>query len=88
MISLLNQNTRGLTHMNKKQMWKIIEKKGLLTKLLNLKRITRENDYEGESWLFTLKQMKKCFFKGWQTQKNIITKVMFFHIQQWKRVEK
>jgi len=30
MISVLKENTRGLTHMNRKQMWKIIEEKGLV----------------------------------------------------------
>ena len=39
MISVLKGNTRGLTHMNRKQMWKIIEKKGWLIKLLNLKNM-------------------------------------------------
>ena len=30
MISVLKENTKGLTHMNRKQMWKIIEEKGLV----------------------------------------------------------
>jgi len=38
MISVLKENTNGLTHMNRKQMWKIIEEKGLI-KLLNLKKV-------------------------------------------------
>jgi len=28
MISVLKENTKGLTHMNKKLLWKIIEEKG------------------------------------------------------------
>ena len=34
MISVLKENTRGLTHMNRKQMWKIIEEKGLVDQAL------------------------------------------------------
>ena len=34
MISVLKENTRGLTHMNRKQMWKIIEEKGLIDQAL------------------------------------------------------
>jgi len=36
MISMLKENTRGLTHMNRKQMWKIIEEKGLVDQALEL----------------------------------------------------
>jgi len=32
MISALKEITKGLTHMNKKQMWKTIEEKGLTVK--------------------------------------------------------
>jgi len=50
MISLLKKNTKGLTHMNKKQMWKIIEEKGLTDKALkiekNRERVERETVYE------------------------------------------
>jgi len=36
MISVLKENTKGLTHMNRKQMRKIIEEKGLVDHVLEL----------------------------------------------------
>ena len=64
MISVLKGNTRGLTHMNRKQMWKIIEKKGWLIKLLNLKNMWNENlvlegFLENQLRLLILKQTKQ-----------------------------
>jgi len=38
MISVLKENTKGLTHMNKKQMWKIIEEKGLVDQALEIEK--------------------------------------------------
>ena len=38
MISVLKENTRRLTHMNRKQMWKIIEEKGLVDQALELEK--------------------------------------------------
>jgi len=38
MISVLKENTRGLTRMNRKQMWKIIEEKGLVDQALELEK--------------------------------------------------
>jgi len=38
MISVWKENTRGLTHMNRKQMWKIIEEKGLADKAFELEK--------------------------------------------------
>jgi len=38
MILILKENTRGLTHMNKKQMWKIIEEKGLSDKAFEIEK--------------------------------------------------
>jgi len=38
MISVLKENTRELTHMNRKQMWKIIEEKGLTDKAFELEK--------------------------------------------------
>jgi len=34
MISVLKEITRGLTHMNRKKMWNIIEEKGLVDQAL------------------------------------------------------
>jgi len=36
MIYVLKENTKELTHMNKKQMWKIIEEKGLTDKAFEI----------------------------------------------------
>jgi len=36
MSVLTNANVRGLSHMNKKQMWKLIEEKGLVEKVIEL----------------------------------------------------
>jgi len=38
MISVLKENTKGLTHMNRKHMWKIIEEKGLVDQALELEK--------------------------------------------------
>ena len=38
MISVLKENTRGPTHMNWKQMWKIIEEKGLTDTAFELEK--------------------------------------------------
>jgi len=38
MICVLKVNTKGLTHMNKKQMWKIIEEKCLTDKAFELEK--------------------------------------------------
>ena len=38
MISVLKENTNGLTHMNRKQMWNIIEEKWLLDQALELEK--------------------------------------------------
>jgi len=38
MISVLKENTKGLTHMNKKQLWKIIEEKGLTDEAFKIEK--------------------------------------------------
>jgi len=38
MVCVLKENTKGLTHMNKKQMWKIIEEKGLTDKAFEIEK--------------------------------------------------
>jgi len=38
MISVLKENTRGLNHMNRKQMWIFIEEKGLVDQALELEK--------------------------------------------------
>jgi len=63
MISVLKENTRGLTHMNRKQMWKIIEEKGLVDKALELEKGVKRKPGSGriakkQLRLLTLTQMK------------------------------
>jgi len=38
MISVLKENTKGFTHMNRKQMWKIIEENGLVDQALEFEK--------------------------------------------------
>jgi len=38
MHSVLKENTKGLTHTNRKQMWKIIEEKELVDQVLELEK--------------------------------------------------
>jgi len=47
MISVLKENTRGLTHMNRKQMWKIIEEKGLADKAFELEKSVKRKPGSG-----------------------------------------
>ena len=47
MISVLKENTRGLTHMNRKQTWKIIEEKGLNDKALELEKSVKRKPGSG-----------------------------------------
>jgi len=47
MISVLKENTKGLTHMNRKQMWKIIEEKGLVDQALELEKGVKRKPSSG-----------------------------------------
>jgi len=47
MISALKENTRGLTHMNRKQLWKIIEVKGLDDQALELEKHVKRKPGSG-----------------------------------------
>jgi len=38
MISILQENTRGLTHMNRKGMWEIIDEKGLVDQAFEIEK--------------------------------------------------
>jgi len=88
MICVLKENTKGLTHMNKKQLWKIIEEKNLVDKAFELEKNHKRKRIRRRSRLLTLKQMKKCFSIRWQTLQNIITKVMFFSYTTMEKSEK
>jgi len=47
MIAVLKNNTKGLTHMNRKQMWKIIEEKGLVDQALELEKGAKRKPCSG-----------------------------------------
>jgi len=47
MISVLKENTKGLIHMNRKQMWKIIEEKGLVDQALELEKDVKRKPGSG-----------------------------------------
>ena len=47
MISVLKENIRGLTHMNRKQMWKIIEEKGLVDQAFELEKGVKQKPGSG-----------------------------------------
>jgi len=47
MISVLKENIKGLTHINRKQMWKIIEEKGLVDKAFELEKSVKRKPGSG-----------------------------------------
>jgi len=47
MISVLKENAKGLTHMNRKQMWKIIEEKVLVDQALELEKGVKQKPGSG-----------------------------------------
>jgi len=47
LISVLKENTRGLTHRNRKQMWKIIEEEGLTDKAFELEKSVKRKPGSG-----------------------------------------
>jgi len=60
MIEVLKDSTRGLTHMNEKQMLEIVKQKGLLEQARNLSE-KRKQKNELKSNLLTFSQEKKQF---------------------------
>jgi len=63
MIIILKQNTKGLTHMNKKHMWKIIEEKGLNDKAFELEKNHKRKRIRRSVVVVDLETNKKCFSK-------------------------
>jgi len=89
MICVLKENTKGLTHMNKKQMWKIIEEKGLTDKAFEIEKNHKRKRIRRSIEVVDLKTNEKIFFQKMADAEEYYTKsYVFFHIQQWKRVEK
>jgi len=89
MICVLKENTKGLTHMNKKQMWKIIEEKGLVDQALELEKNHKRKRIRRPIEVVDLKTNEKMFFQKVADAAEYYNKsYVFFHIQQCKRVEK
>jgi len=63
MISVLKENTKGLTHMNKKQMWKIIEEKGLTDKAFELEKNHKRKRIRRSIVVVDLETNEKMFFQ-------------------------
>jgi len=62
MIWVLKENTKGLTHMNKKQMWKIIEEKGLTDKAFEIEKNRERKPCMRSMEVTDLKTGEKLFF--------------------------
>jgi len=65
MICVLKENTctKGLTHMNKKQMWKIIEEKGLTDKAFELEKNHKRKRIRRSIEVVDLETNEKMFFQ-------------------------
>jgi len=62
MICVLKENTKGLTHMNKKQMWKIIEGKGLTDKAFEIEKNRERRLCMRSMEVIDLEKDEKLFF--------------------------
>jgi len=88
MISVLKENTKGLTHMNKK-MWKIIEQKGLTDKAFELEKNHKRKRIRRSIMVVDLETNEKMFFQRVADAEEYYNKsYVFFHIQQRQSVEK
>jgi len=63
MICVLKENTKGLTHMNKKQMWKIIEEKGLTDETFEHEKNHKRKRIRRSIDVADLKTNEKMFFQ-------------------------
>ena len=73
MVCVMKENTKGLTHMNKQQMWKSIEEKGLTDKAFEIEK-NRERrpcmrsmvviDFETDEKLFFLRMWEAVKYYG------------------------
>jgi len=89
MISVLKENTKGLTHMNKKQMWKIIEEKGLTDKAFKLEKNRERRPCMRSMEVIDLETNEKIFFLGiWEAAKYYGKCYTFFAYNNGKVWEK
>jgi len=65
MICVLKENTKGLTHMNKKQMWKITEEKGLTNKAFEIEKNRERRPCVRSMEVIDLETDEKIFFRGY-----------------------
>jgi len=65
MICVLKENTKGLTHMNKKQLWKIIEEKGLSDKAFKIEKNRERRPCMRSMEVIDLETDEKLFFRGY-----------------------
>jgi len=63
MICVLKENTKGLTHMNKKQMWKIIEGEGLTDKAFEIEKNHKRKRIRRLIEVVDLETNEKMFFQ-------------------------
>jgi len=63
MISVLKENIKGLTHMNKKQMWKIIAEKELTDKAFELEKNHKSKRIRRSIVVVDLETNEKMFFQ-------------------------
>jgi len=89
MICVLKENTKGLTIMNKKQMWIIIEEKGLTDKAFEIEKNRERKPCMRSMEVIDLKTGEKLFFSKDMWGGEILWKMLFFfHIQQQQSVGK
>jgi len=84
MICVLKENTKGLTHMNKKQMCKIIEEKGLTDKAFEIEKNRERRPCTRSMEVIDL-ETDENFFPEDMGGGEILWKMLyFFHINNGK----
>jgi len=88
MICVLKENTKGLTHMNKKQMWKIIEEKGLTDKAFKIEKNHKRKRIRRSVEVVDLGTNEKMFFQNVADAAEYCNKSYAFFIynngKEWK----
>jgi len=85
MICALKENTKGLTHMNKKQLWKIIEEKGLTDKTFELEKNHKRKRIRRSIEVVDLETNEKMFFEKVADAAKYYNKgYVFFHGKEWE----
>jgi len=74
--------------MNKKQLWKIIEEKWFTDKAFEFEKNHKRKRIRRSIEVVDLDTNENMFFQKVADAAEYYNKSCFFHIQQWKRVEK